>query len=105
MFSPPFVGTEVPVERKRDFAPLPVRCHCAGPSADIGGVVEYQGVRSFNVQCDGIVPLTVIRRADLYQVIAKHIHIVTTNGESFLSLRLRAGTGSACAVRSADLQL
>ena len=94
MFSPPFVATEMPVERNLHFTPLPVRCHCVGPSANIGGVVEYQGVRSFNVQCDGIVPMTIICRADLYQVVAEHVHPVTTSGESFPGLRLRAETGA-----------
>ena len=96
MFSPPLVTTEMPVERKRDFITFPIGRHCVRPSANIGNVVKHESVGSFNRQYDGVVPLTVSRRADLDQMIAKHIHIVTAGGGSVPSFDAESNTGNAC---------
>ena len=66
MFGPQFIGAEMYVKGKLNVVPLSIRCHRVGPSADVDSIVEYQGVRFLNVQCDGVVPLAIICRADLY---------------------------------------
>ena len=90
MFGPPFIATEVSVEGESNFAPLSIAIHRVSPSADVSRIIEYQGVRFPNVQCDGVVPLAIICRADLYQVVAEHVHPIATSGGPYRALRLRA---------------
>ena len=80
MFGPPFIIMVVSVEREGDLAPLSVSVHCVGPFALVGYVVENQGVGLLDVECDGIMPLAVIGRADLYEVIAEYVHHVVSSG-------------------------
>ena len=88
MFGPQFPPmVVVSAECEGDLIPLSVTTHCVCPSALVGLLVEHSGVGLLDVQCDGIMQLTVVSRTDLYKLVAIDVHHAVSGERSYKALK------------------